>query len=122
MNSTNPTIHLGFSEPIEDEHTQKSLTNNLAHKYPCWRDWDGGKIGGKPSWLNPRDIPEKAIFCENCDFEATDQNKRKPLCFVCQIYAPLDINENSFHRSLYVFICPYCDYLLVLRNQLSRYN
>jgi len=123
MNEIIPIIHLGFSESIEEnKNVNNSSTKNLAHKSPYWLNWDGGKIGGKPSWLNPRDIPKKAIFCSTCDLEQTDKTRKKPLYFVCQIYAPLDINENCFHRSLYVFVCSDCDYIFVLRNQLGRYN
>mmetsp|Transcript_8050 Transcript_8050/g.15166 ORF Transcript_8050/g.15166 Transcript_8050/m.15166 type:complete len:481 (-) Transcript_8050:14-1456(-) len=128
-------VQLGFSEPIENP----SDAHFVAHNSPKWIDWDGGKIGGKPSWLNPRDIPKTApLRCSVCqrrniktgceDVEAT------PLRFLLQIYSPADSetgNEEAFHRSLYVFCCPHpiCSSLenahesvVVLRGQLPKEN
>ena len=86
-------VQLGFSVPYDDyEHEMV-----VGHKSPLWNDWDGGIIGGKPSWLNPRDLPQNFLTCKNC---------QKPLRFLCQLYAPADeINDNAFHRSIYVWGC-----------------
>ena len=87
-------IQLGFSVDYEDEE-HRAL---VGHHSQNWRDWDGGQIGGRPSWLQPRDLPSEFMACKNCT---------EPLCFLCQIYAPADeVNPNAFHRSLYVFGCP----------------
>mmetsp|Transcript_18424 Transcript_18424/g.44501 ORF Transcript_18424/g.44501 Transcript_18424/m.44501 type:complete len:555 (+) Transcript_18424:121-1785(+) len=88
-------IQLGFSVEFEDEGHRRSV----GHRSPYWVDWDGGQIGGRPSWLNPRDIPYRPIECQLC---------KTPMVFVCQLYAPLEIelNPNAFHRSFYVFACP----------------
>lgn len=110
-------VQLGFSVSYEDEE-HKSL---VAHKTPQWKEWDGGQIGGRPSWLQPRELPLSSLECKCC---------QKPLVFVCQIYAPADeITPNAFHRSLYVFACTYCvkdssspGTVRVLRTQLPEEN
>ncbi|CAD5208208.1 unnamed protein product [Bursaphelenchus xylophilus] len=82
-----------------------------------------GKIGGKPSWLNPTTVPKATeVQCEICE---------KPMALVVQVYAtdPAD-HEHAFHRYLYVFVCrnPECSKLnnssnlKVLRCQLPREN
>lgn len=80
------------------------------------------KVGGKPAWLDLKNIPKKEdLECEYCGH---------PCIFLCQIYAPLDDNNDAFHRTLYVFICkdPNCcktnenGNLKVFRSQLSRFN
>ena len=102
-------------------------------------DRDGGKIGGVPSWLNPRDIPQVPIYCLDCP-------KRTNMRFITQLYCPLDATSNdndneedqSFHPTLYVFACPYachskvdktknnthqnCGGIRVLRCQLPQTN
>ena len=93
--NNNSKIQLGFSVEFEDDDHRRSV----GHHSPYWIDWDGGQIGGRPSWLNPRDIPFRPIECRLCS---------TPMVFVCQLYAPIDdnINPNAFHRSFYVFACP----------------
>eukprot|EP00339_Tiarina_fusa_P013711 CAMPEP_0117000018 /NCGR_PEP_ID=MMETSP0472-20121206/2511_1 /TAXON_ID=693140 ORGANISM="Tiarina fusus, Strain LIS" /NCGR_SAMPLE_ID=MMETSP0472 /ASSEMBLY_ACC=CAM_ASM_000603 /LENGTH=431 /DNA_ID=CAMNT_0004699593 /DNA_START=52 /DNA_END=1345 /DNA_ORIENTATION=- len=110
-------VQLGFSVDLEDDESRMLV----AHHSQNWRDWDGGQIGGRPSWLQPRDLPTEFLACRNCD---------EPLCFLCQLYAPADeVNPNAFHRSLYVFGCPSqaCSKepmgsIRVLRAQLPRQN
>ena len=107
------TVQLGFSEPLRDYP--------IGHASPAWCDWDGGQIGGRPSWLNPHHIPNAPLNCENC---ATD------LRFICQLYAPADhVAPMAFHRSFYVFACPACPAqgspegsVRVLRTQLEEEN
>jgi pre-rRNA-processing protein TSR4 len=70
---------------------------NSLHAERDWRDWDGGKIGGKPCWLDPCHLPHaEALQCSECD---------GPMRFVLQLYCPLDEIEGAFHRSLYLFMC-----------------
>ncbi|KAL0131936.1 hypothetical protein PUN28_000010 [Cardiocondyla obscurior] len=80
------------------------------------------KIGGKPAWLDLKNIPSKSdLECEYCG---------DPCVFLCQIYAPYEENANAFHRTVYVFICknPDCckpdqnGNLKIFRSQLSKIN
>jgi pre-rRNA-processing protein TSR4 len=128
-------MQLGFSEPLEDP----SDIEIIGHRSPRWEEWDGGKIGGVPSWLDPREIPKIApLRCVCCAkrFAANGEEGKKGtlLRFLTQIYSPADKatgNENAFHRSLYVFCCPHreCalsenahDSVVVLRSQLPQDN
>lgn len=85
----------------EDEEVQlgfalKGRVNSLFDS-PNWRKWDGGVVGGKPIWLNPRDIPQPdRLVCRECE---------EPMTFLLQIYCPLDEPVEAFHRSLYLFCC-----------------
>jgi len=54
------------------------------------------KVGGKPAWLNLRDVPTAStIKCRSCD---------GPMRFLLQIYAPLGA-EPKAHRSIFIFVC-----------------
>ena len=118
-------MQLGFAIPSKDIP--------LGHTSPQWSNWDGGKIGGRPSWLNPRDLPQDILRCRGpCD--------GTPLCFIVQLYCPADdVREEAFHRSIYVFACPTCfsgsselmgkedaynisDCVQILRCQLPKHN
>ncbi|DAZ92708.1 TPA: hypothetical protein N0F65_012833 [Lagenidium giganteum] len=69
----------------------------MLHNNPNWSEWDGGKVGGKPIWLNPATVPTiEQLTCAECT---------NPLSFLLQIYCPLDEEVDAFHRSLYVFCC-----------------
>ena len=71
----------------------------ILHNEPNWTAWDGGKVGGRPSWLYPcaAAIPSTTeLQCCACSH---------PLSFLLQIYCPLDDEVDAFHRSLYVFLC-----------------
>ena len=88
-------VQLGYSVEFEDDDHRMMA----GHHLPLWRDWDGGQLGGRPTWLNPKDIPQNHLTCECC---------KNPLVFVCQLYCPCEdeISPNAFHRSFYVFACP----------------
>lgn len=80
------------------------------------------KVGGKPAWLDLKNIPNADdLACDYC---------HDPCIFLCQIYAPIEDYPNTFHRTIYVFICKKIDCcrlnqngnLKVFRSQLSRSN
>lgn len=102
------TLDLGFIEKCESWQVESRF-------FPS-------KVGGKPAWLNLRDIPgEKDFHCEYC---------KEPCIFLCQIYAPYEDNENAFHRTIFIFICKKMECcklnkngnLKVFRSQLPRIN
>ncbi|GAX17911.1 pre-rRNA-processing protein TSR4 [Fistulifera solaris] len=94
---TAPTVQLGFCIPIEDDEQLQEV----AHRSADYTLWDGGQVGGKPSWLNPQHIPN-SIPCLNCSSSS--------MKFVTQLYAPVDFpdDDRAFHRSLYLFACATC--------------
>jgi pre-rRNA-processing protein TSR4 len=80
-------VQLGF---VSDSRNLMFIDSN-------WEKWDGGKVGGKPTWLDPIRIPHHAdLQCKSCN---------SPMIFLLQIYCPLDEVERAFHRALYVFVC-----------------
>ena len=82
-------VQLGFIEPRSS--SVPPLFSNLD-----WSTWDGGKVGGKPEWLNKISIPaDGTLSCGICGCV---------LRFLLQIYCPLD-DEEAFHRALYIFCC-----------------
>ena len=115
--STSTAVQLGFSEPYPPDTTN---TNTNVFTNPNWNEWDGGKAGGKPIWLNPRDLPTDVLTCNQQHCCGVQMH------FVCQLYCPLDDDDNdeAFHRALYVFACPKvkCRGVQILRCQLSKEN
>jgi pre-rRNA-processing protein TSR4 len=107
-------IELGFVNQV----ARVSDANEL-HLNSDWSKWDGGKVGGKPSWLNPKKIPAgEKLNCLEC---------AHPMSFLLQIYCPLDEIPDAFHRSLYVFCCrnAVCSQIgsaKILRCQLPQLN
>ena len=91
------SVQLGFAQDLEYEEGEEDPSLYLSHNYSDWRSWDGGQIGGSPSWLNPRDLPlGSPIKCPDCD---------SLMKFIAQLYAPVNDDE-AFHRTLYIFACP----------------
>ncbi|KAL7576718.1 hypothetical protein ACA910_005640 [Epithemia clementina (nom. ined.)] len=120
-------VHLGFVESIED----MTHLEQVAFRSANYNDWDGGQLGGCPSWLDPQHIPHGPLLC-------THNPEHGSLSFVCQIYAPVEDSElgksspppppppperiaqqerqqqqqqpkdRAFHRALYVFACAKC--------------
>uniref|UniRef100_A0A182PHH1 MYND-type domain-containing protein n=1 Tax=Anopheles epiroticus TaxID=199890 RepID=A0A182PHH1_9DIPT len=104
------SVDLGFLEPCETW----LLTNKFFRS----------KVGGKPAWLELKRLPKPDdLLCGQC---------KEPLGFLCQVYAPVEDNDYSFHRTLYVFVCltascnqspePEARTIKVLRSQLPRQN
>ncbi|KAB7504026.1 Programmed cell death protein 2 [Armadillidium nasatum] len=76
------------------------ITLGFAEKIESWKlrcKFFPSKVGGFPSWLNLESLPAVSdLQCKKC---------KKPLLFLCQIYAPIVSKEDCFHRTLFVFIC-----------------
>ncbi|XP_044748306.1 programmed cell death protein 2 [Coccinella septempunctata] len=76
-------VDLGYSEPSESWKLESKF-------FPS-------KIGGKPAWLALEGVPSgEDVSCAKCG---------EPMTFLCQIYAPYEDEDSSFHRTLFVFIC-----------------
>ena len=55
------------------------------------------KVGGKVAWLDPVNLPtSEQLKCKKCS---------KPCVLLLQIYAPLSDSPETFHRSVFVFVC-----------------
>ena len=104
-----PDVQLGF---IGDERNLLFLDKN-------WKGWDGGRVGGKPVWLDTTNPPlPEQVACKQCG---------DPMMFLLQIYCPLDTPISAFHRALYVFCCKKAmcvagGNIICLRSQLGRIN
>ncbi|XP_013080026.2 programmed cell death protein 2-like isoform X1 [Biomphalaria glabrata] len=103
------SVKLGFIEEDTDLRLLRS------HFFPS-------KVGGKPSWLSLSPIPESEnLQCMKC---------KGMLIFLMQVYAPLQIRDDTFHRTIFVFICPKASCcspddgsnFKILRSQLSLVN
>merc|ERR1712070_178139 len=99
-------------------------TTDLLNVHPFasreWERWDGGKVGGKPVWLNPENLPNptETLICKSC---------RKPMVFLLQLYAPINDIPSAFHRALYLYCCRSLactrnSNLICLRTQFPREN
>ena len=91
-------VQLGFLEPyeIDDFPGGFKVDNNLFYNKHT-EEWDGGKVGGWPIWLNPN-LPDSKtqLACKFCEAQ---------LSFLLQVYCPLDDVEDAYHRALYLFCC-----------------
>jgi Programmed cell death protein 2, C-terminal putative domain len=120
-------VQLGFSQEI----ASRDVYNLLGHRSRQYNCWDGGQIGGHPSWLQPQFLPN---LCQLPQVLIGSHQYR----FICQLYAPIDANElvsrnntdvspigppdRAYHRTLYVFGCCSSGQILVLRAQLPQDN
>ena len=78
--------NLGFAAPIEP-----------SEKWQLESRYFPSKLGGKPAWLNLKDLPTVTeMLCPTCSL---------PRSFLCQIYANIDNLPTCFHRTLFVFMC-----------------
>ena len=107
--TSRPEVQLGF---IGDDP-------NPLFKDLNWQSWDGGRVGGRPVWLDGVNPPvQEQVACKICS---------DPLKFLLQIYCPLDEPASAFHRALYVFCCKKASCVsggsvVCIRSQLARDN
>ncbi|KAK0417236.1 hypothetical protein QR680_012898 [Steinernema hermaphroditum] len=111
--SSEVAVHLGFGSVLNE----CELYRLKSHYFP------DGKVGGKPSWLNPVNLPSQDdLKCSSCS---------KEMVFLVQLYCPvMDGPEDTFHRTIFVFICrdPNCSKMndasniRIFRCQLPRKN
>lgn len=81
-----PVVYMGFGKELD----AANIVSLKRHYLPL------GKVGGKPAWLNPVNLPSNnLITCKQC---------KKVMPMLIQIYCSGE-SENSFHRYLYVFMC-----------------
>ena len=101
-------VDLGFIEKTEPS----KLT---CQQFPS-------KVGGKPAWLSLSPLPSpNQLQCPKCSAECI---------FLLQVYAPVEEDDNAFHRTVFVFLCknPDChqpnsqEPFVVVRSQLPRGN
>ncbi|KAK3009280.1 hypothetical protein RJ639_014323 [Escallonia herrerae] len=84
------------------EEEQLPVTLGFAEKpknrWSLLRQLFPSKAGGVPAWLDPLNLPYgRSRMCDFCG---------EPLQFLLQVYAPLSEKDSTFHRTLFVFMCP----------------
>ncbi|XP_022891919.1 programmed cell death protein 2-like [Olea europaea var. sylvestris] len=90
-----------YNDEDEDDEERVLVTFGFVekpkNKWSLLRHYFPSKAGGTSAWLDPINLPsEKANLCDFCS---------EPLQFLLQVYAPLS-EESTFHRTLFVFMCP----------------
>lgn len=104
----------------DDDDEEQELVGYLdepadeAEKHLFSRLYFPSKVGGRPSWLVPRHLPD--VSCKKCG---------QRLRFLLQVYASQgEQRENCFHRTLHLLVCTNCQpsEARVFRAQLSREN
>ncbi|XP_057440552.1 uncharacterized protein LOC130732545 [Lotus japonicus] len=84
----------------DDEKPEIGLAFEPENQWSLCRQYFPSKAGGIPAWLDPLNIPSgRSSVCDICG---------DPLLFLLQVYAPIveEKCENTFHRMLFVFMCP----------------
>ena len=92
-------VMLGFIDEVGGEGEDEGEGEAFPPLFSTmdWLSWDGGKVGGKPLWLNRKDLPsEETVRCGVCN---------ELMKFLLQVYCPLDGVDAAFHRALYVVCC-----------------
>lgn len=86
----------------EDEESNESVVLGFVAKPK--NSWSllpqlfPSKAGGVPAWLDLVNLPSgRSCVCDICG---------EPLQFLLQIYAPIVEKDSTFHRTLFVFMCP----------------
>ncbi|XP_050237644.1 uncharacterized protein LOC126687220 [Mercurialis annua] len=91
-----------YDSEDEEEEQQEPVTLGFLekpkHPWSLLRQLYPSKAGGSPAWLDPINIPSgRSCVCDICG---------NPLQFLLQVYAPISDKESTFHRTLFVFMCP----------------
>lgn len=89
-----------FDEGDDEEYVPVILgfVEKPENSWSLLRQLFPSKAGGVPAWLDPVSLPMgKSCVCDMCG---------EPLQFVLQVYCPIKEKESTFHRTLYVFMCP----------------
>ncbi|XP_055962342.1 uncharacterized protein LOC126687221 [Mercurialis annua] len=91
-----------YDSEEEEEEEQEPVTLGLLetpeHPRSLLRQFYPCKAGGCPAWLDPINMPSgRSCVCDICG---------NPLQFLLQVYAPISDKESTFHRTLFVFMCP----------------
>lgn len=90
----------GDVEDENEEHVPVKLgfLDEPEHSWSLFRQVFPSKAGGAPAWLDPVNLPSgRTCLCDICG---------EPLQFLLQVYAPISEKGSTFHRTLYVFMCP----------------
>ena len=84
-------VELGFLEEESPDSLTASPSNQTSSNF------FPSKVGGRPVWLDPVHLPSpEQLECKTC---------RKPCLLLLQMYAPLSDHPQTYHRSLFVFMC-----------------
>nr|XP_027118227.1 programmed cell death protein 2-like isoform X1 [Coffea arabica] len=87
-----------------EEPVSLGFVESPKHSWSLSRELFASVAGGTPAWLDPTSLPTgRSCLCDFC---------AQPLQFLLQVYAPLLHKESTFHRTLFVFICPSMSCLL----------
>ncbi|KAK4276078.1 hypothetical protein QN277_019067 [Acacia crassicarpa] len=85
------------SNDEEEDPITLGFVEKPKNNWCLQRQYFPSKAGGGPAWLDPVNIPSgRSCMCDICG---------EPLQFLLQVYAPTE-KENTFHRMLFVFMCP----------------
>ncbi|KAG6785071.1 hypothetical protein POTOM_010794 [Populus tomentosa] len=86
------------SEEEEEEPVTLGFLEKTKNSWSLSRQVFPSKAGGVPAWLDPVNLPSgRSCVCDICE---------EPLQFLLQVYAPITEKESTFHRTLFVFMCP----------------
>jgi hypothetical protein len=78
-------VQLGF---VSDSRNLMFIDSN-------WEKWDGGKVGGKPTWLDPIRIPHHAdLRCKSCN---------SPMIYSKSIVRSTKLKEHFTVRCMYLY-------------------